>query len=104
VELQSRFLSPPGAEDTSLLDAERKPANAATVTVRLPSGQTVSGTLLELDAFDVAFVDTSGWYRSYSRSDVTVTIQDPLEAHRQLLPKYSDAVMHDMLAYLETLK
>jgi cytochrome c oxidase cbb3-type subunit 3 len=104
VELQSRFLSPPGPEDASLFDGKARPANAATVTVKLRSGESVSGILLDLDAFNVALVDAAGWYRSYPCVDATVSIQDPLEAHRELLPKYTDALMHEMLAYLETLK
>jgi cytochrome c oxidase cbb3-type subunit III len=33
-----------------------------------------------------------------------VMIKDPLAAHRELLQKYTDADMHNLLAYLVTLK
>jgi cytochrome c oxidase cbb3-type subunit 3 len=103
-ELQSRFLSPPDTENATLLDGSKEPAAAIDVTVKLPSGESISGKLLDQDAFDVALVDSSGWYRSYPRADVTITVRDPVAAHRALLPKYTDDLMHDMLAYLETLK
>jgi mono/diheme cytochrome c family protein len=103
VELQSRFLSPPSPEDRNLIRGE-KPASATHVTVKLPSGESISGELLQLDAFDVALIDSAGWYRSFPRAGAVVSISNPLEIHQQLLPKYSDALMHDMLAYLETLK
>ena len=48
--------------------------------------------------------DSGGWYRSFSRDGVTVDVQDPRVAHEALLPKYTDQTMHDVLAYLETLK
>ncbi len=103
-ELQSRFLSPPSPDDSAPLEERANSAASVKITVKLPSGESVSGTLLQLDGFDVALVDSSGWYRSYPRANVKVEIRDPLEAHHELLPKYTDAAMHNMLAYLETLK
>ena len=38
------------------------------MTVVLPSGESVSGTLIALNDFDIALRDTSGRYRSYSRA------------------------------------
>ena len=32
------------------------------------------------------------------------TVDDKLEAHAALLPKYTDDDMHNVLAYLQTLK
>ena len=43
-------------------------------------------------------------YRSWRTSDVKFTIDDPLDAHAALLPKYTDADMHNLLAYLQTLQ
>lgn len=103
-ELQSRFLSPPSPEYSALIEGETKPAAAIAVFVKLPTGESIAGTLLQLDAFDVALLDSSGWYRSYARGSVEVQIHDPLRFHRDLLAKYTDALMHNMLAYLETLK
>jgi cytochrome c oxidase cbb3-type subunit 3 len=74
------------------------------VTVILPSDETVGGTLKHLDDFDISLIDASGNYRSFNCDAVKVAIKDPLERHRQLLATYSDADMHNILAYLVTLK
>jgi mono/diheme cytochrome c family protein len=74
------------------------------VIVTLASGETVSGTLKRLDDFDVSLTDAAGDYRSFSRDAVKLVVKDPLEGHRALLAKYSDADMHNILAYLVTLK
>ncbi len=97
VALQSRFLYPrPGRGDQPI-----RPE----VTVKLASGQMVSGTLEYLDDFDVALRDASGDYHSFSRdAHVKVDVHDPLAAHAELLKKYTDADMHNVLAYLVTLK
>ena len=73
--------------------------------MKLASGQTVSGTLEYLDDFDVALRDASGDYHSFSRdAHLKVEVHDPLAAHAELLKKYTDADMHNLLAYLVTLK
>ena len=75
------------------------------VTVTQPSGAAVSGTLERLDNFSVALRDASGDYRSFSRvPGVTVEIRDPLTAHRELLDRYTDDAIHDVVAYLWTIK
>ena len=75
------------------------------VTVTLPSGQAISGTLKRLDDFHVSLYDSSGTYRSWPREDgLKVAVEDRLEAHRQLLDKYADADIHNLTAYLVTLK
>jgi cytochrome c oxidase cbb3-type subunit III len=78
------------------------PMPAATVT--LSSGQTVSGKLAYRDEFTIALVDASGWYRSWPASEVKFTVTNPLEAHAELLRKYTDEDMHNVLAYLQTLR
>jgi cytochrome c oxidase cbb3-type subunit 3 len=104
VELQRRMLYPaPNLIDVFLGRAVVPPAPTK-VTVLLASGERVSGTLDHLDEFTVALHDSAGWYRSFSRESVTVDAQDPRAAHEGLLPKYSDQEMHDVFAYLETLK
>lgn len=104
VELQRRMLYPaPNLLDVFLGKAVKPPAPTK-VTVHLPSGEQVSGTLDHIDEFAVTMHDSSGWYRSFSRENVTVDLQDPRAAHAALLPKYTDDDMHNVLAYLETLK
>jgi hypothetical protein len=48
--------------------------------------------------------DAAGWHRSFSRDTAQVDIQDPMSFHSEQLAKYSDSDMHNLLAYLETLK
>lgn len=104
VELQSRFLSPPSPDYPESFTGKSKPRAAIEVTVKLPSGESISGTLIDLNAFDVGLIDANGWYHSYSRTRVQLEITDPLRVHREMLPNYRDRDMHNMLAYLETLK
>jgi cytochrome c oxidase cbb3-type subunit 3 len=103
-ELQRRMLYPaPNLIDVFLGRAVTPPAPTK-VTVQLASGEQVSGTLDHLDEFTVAMHDSAHWYRSFPRESVTVDVRDPRAAHDALLPKYTDQEMHDVLAYLETLK
>ncbi len=77
------------------------------VTVTLPSGVTYSGVLAHIDDFSVALRDDSDAYRSWIYDDVPrirVEVHDPLEQHLKLLRQYSNEDMHNILAYLETLK
>lgn len=76
----------------------------STVTVTLPSGEKIEGTLVHEDEFNVALRDSSGWHRSFSRSQVKVEVHDPLAAHQALLSKLTQNDMHNLFAYLETLK
>ena len=78
--------------------------NPAKVTVTTKSGETLTGSLAHRDEFTIALTDASGWYRSFAMSQVKVTVDDPLDAHREQLAKYTDKDMHDVLAYLHTLQ
>ncbi len=77
-----------------------------TVTVTQPSGQKVEGRLDRLDDFIVVLTPADGVQRSFRRvGDVPkVEIHDPLAGHKQLLPVYTDKDIHDLTAYLVTLK
>ena len=48
--------------------------------------------------------DTGGWYHSWPLASVKLEMKEPLAAHLNLLTKYTDSDMHNMLAYLESLK
>ncbi|HEY2843025.1 MAG TPA: cytochrome c, partial [Bryobacteraceae bacterium] len=94
-QLQTRLLYPRGG---------RGPAKPTTATVTPRSGPAISGTLEFMDDFTIGLRDAEGYFRSFSRDAVKVDIQDPLAAHQQLLRQYSDKNLHDVLAYLVTLK
>jgi cytochrome c oxidase cbb3-type subunit 3 len=77
-----------------------------TVTVTTASGQKLEGRLDRIDDFIVVLTPADGVQRSVRRiGDVPkVEIHDPLEGHRKLLSEYTDKDMHDVTAYLVTLK
>jgi cytochrome c oxidase cbb3-type subunit 3 len=77
-----------------------------TAVVTLPSGEKVEGPLIRYDDFVVAVGTPGGTSRSFRRNGDTPKIQinDPRDAHRKLWPVLSDKDMHDVTAYLVTLK
>lgn len=81
-------------------------APPTTVTVTLPSGQRVQGELDHLSAFVVALREPDGTYRSFARHDSIpkVVVADPLQWHIDRLSHWRDADIHDLTAYLVTLK
>ena len=94
IELEAHMLYPGGRQATA----------QATAVVSLPSGEQIKGRLVHVDDFMVSLRDASGWYRSFSRDQVKVEVQDPLTAHRELLGKLTQVDVHNLFAYLETLK
>ena len=82
------------------------PGSAITVRVTLPSGESFSGKLDRIDDFTVALTDAQGEYHSFNREgDVPkVELHDPLKTHYDMLTKYKDSDIHNLTAYLVTLK
>lgn len=76
------------------------------VTVTLASGEKVEGRLVRIDDFIVTLVLAEGTARSFRRDGdlPRIDIRDPLEAHKKLLLVYTDTDMHNVTAYLATLK
>lgn len=80
-------------------------ARPPSAVVTLPSGQTFEGELERVDDFFVAIRTADGRRRAFRTTDGTkVDVKDPLVAHRELLPTYSDAEIHNLTAFLVTLK
>jgi mono/diheme cytochrome c family protein len=77
-----------------------------TVTVTEPTGEKVSGVMGRIDDFYVGLTEADGTVRGFTRmGDIPkVEIHDPLAPHRELLRKYTDKDIHDITAYLVTLK
>ena len=76
-----------------------------TVTVTPPSGPAITGVPVVYDDFDVTIRDDAGEYHSWTRTPALKVVKnDPFAAHDVLLTKYTDKNMHDLLAYLVTLK
>jgi cytochrome c oxidase cbb3-type subunit 3 len=76
------------------------------VTVTLPSGQAITGDLDHISAFVVALREPDGTYRSFARRDSIpkVVVTNPLQWHIDMLPKWRDSDIHNLTAYLVTLK
>jgi len=89
-DLEVRFLYPSGKPSTAVV------TDAA--------GKKFEGTVVLNDGFYVSINGNDGWYHSWPRSAVKLEVTDPLAAHAALLDKYTDADMHDVFTYLETLK
>lgn len=105
VDLQQRFLFPVTGRGGRGRAGGAPPASAITVTVTSPTGEPVSGVLVQMDDFNVSLRDGSGTYRTFKRTPALKVVKtDPLAAHRALLETITDKNMHDVVAYLETLK
>jgi cytochrome c oxidase cbb3-type subunit 3 len=80
-------------------------APPVTATISLPSGA-ITGRLLRIDDFEVSIVLEDGTVRSVRRSGAVpkVEVHDPMQAHRELLPVYTDQDIHNITSYLATLK
>jgi len=79
---------------------------AILATVTLPGGEKAEGRLVRLDDFYVAIAEPDGTIRSFTRRDglPKVDLKDPAEGHRKLLAELTDKDMHNVTAYLATLK
>jgi len=76
-----------------------------TATVTLPSGEKIQGAVERVDDFVVSLKTADGGRRTFRvTGGVQVSISDPLQPHRDLLRKYKDADIHDVTAFLSTLK
>jgi mono/diheme cytochrome c family protein len=98
--LQARWVNPASAAGAA------SPRAATKATVTLASGQVFSGRLEQISDFDIALRDASGKYQSFARDGATpkVELDDPLKAHKEMLRQYKDTDIHNVTAYLETLK
>ena len=82
------------------------PVPAITATVTQPGGAKVEGTVIHIDDFLLTLKLADGSFVTIRRNGAVpaVVVHDPLEAHRNLLPTYTDSDIHDVTAFLVTLK
>jgi len=92
--LLQRMLYPSGRPAPSLPNA----------VFTLDSGEKVVAPLAAEDEFTVTVLDPKGARQTYLKSQVKVKIDDPMAAHLAQLARYTDTAMHDVYAYLLTLK
>jgi len=90
LELEMHMLYPEGAKSK--------------LTVTTKSGETITGELAHKDEFTIAMKDAEGWHRSWPIGDVEYKIDAPADYHAEQLEKYSDDDIHNLMAYLQTLK
>ncbi len=112
--LQARWLQPRGGRGNRGGGPRRgggapqseESRSAIKVTVAAANGQQVTGTLIQVDDFSVSLRDAAGEYHSFAREGETprVEIKDPLRPHSELLRIYQDADIHNVTAYLASLK
>jgi cytochrome c oxidase cbb3-type subunit 3 len=97
--LQGRIINPRGGRGAP-------PIKPSTVRVTLPSGQIATGRLVAVNDFSVTLIDGSGVRRTFTRDNEVpkVEISDPYQAHIDNFLKMTDKHMHDLTAYLVTLK
>ncbi|HCC55957.1 MAG TPA: cytochrome C [Solibacterales bacterium] len=103
--LQQRFLFPQSVGFGRRGAVAGSKRATLTVTVTPPSGPAVTGVPLSLDDFNVSLRDDAGQYHAWKRTpDLKVEKHDPYAAHVAMLDQISDKNIHDVVAYLETLK
>lgn len=97
LRLLERMLYPRGG-------GSRDAAFLPPVTITTATGEKVGGKLLYRDEFTVTLIDSEGWSRSWPAATVKVEGEDPLRVHSEQLGRYTDEEIHDVFAFLETLK
>src|SRR4051812_48689392 len=77
-----------------------------TVTVTAAKGPKVEGRLGRIDDFIVTLTEADGTPRTFRRDGDSpkVEIHDPMQPHKDLLRQYTDKDIHNLTAYLVTLK
>lgn len=86
--------------------APASPPSPVTATVVDGDGQKFAGRLVRIDDFYIVIALEDGTSRSFRRNGdlPKFEIKDPRDAHRKLLPTYTDKDIHDVTAYLVTMK
>lgn len=100
----AKFAQPRDLQQRWLMPTAGAPPTTATVTPA--NGAPVSGLLVRIDEFSVTVSQQDGTQRTFTRrgDQPRVEVQDALKAHQALLPRYADSDIHNVTAYLVTLK
>jgi cytochrome c oxidase cbb3-type subunit 3 len=102
-DLQNQWVSGGGGGRGGRGGGATKPIG---VTVTPASGPAVQGRLIRVDDFIVSLTLEDGTRRTYARrgADPKIELRDPAAAHRALVPALADSDMHDVTAYLWSLR
>jgi cytochrome c oxidase cbb3-type subunit III len=104
--LQDAWLAGGTREEQEEPEAAASTRRTVTAAITLPSGETVEGKLVRVDEFLITLALADGSQKTFRRTGdfPNVVIHDPLKVHRDLLSQYTDNDIHDVTAYLVTLK
>jgi mono/diheme cytochrome c family protein len=82
------------------------PAPPIRAVVTMPSGERIEGTVDHLDDFSISLRLAGGARRTIRTVGTTAKVEliDPLQPHKDLLPTYTDADIHDVTAYIASLR
>jgi mono/diheme cytochrome c family protein len=103
--LQTRMILPPRRVGNGP-GSENSPLRVS-ATVTVAPGKAFSGVLVRMTDFDVTIKDSSDAVRTFSRiteDNPKIERKDPLQGHMDMLSKWKDSDMHNVTAYLVTLK
>ncbi len=89
-DLQTRIAFPSGAKPT--------------VKATDKNGTLWEGEQVYADEFLISLRDKNHQVHTFQRTEAPIEIKDPLAQHELLLRQYTDKNIHDLFAYLETLK
>lgn len=81
-----------------------RPTQRPRVRVVTATGEVMEGRLEEQDEFTIVITDPEGRTRQWFTTEVEVEVDDPMDVHFEILGRYTDKDMHDVYAYLETLR
>lgn len=80
-------------------------ALAITAVVKARGGTVVSGRVTQLSDFRITLVDQAGQTHGIEREQgVEVALKDPLTAHEEIIDTLANEDMHNVTAYLDSLK
>jgi len=108
--IASKYPEPKTLQNTMLLNRDSgwspRTGKDVTATITYRDGRTVKGYLSSVSDFKVVIRGDDGTETVLARADgePRVELADRLQAHLDLLAKYSDNDIHNLTAYLVTLK
>jgi cytochrome c oxidase cbb3-type subunit 3 len=103
--LATRVPAPVDVQQRMLFPLRRAGKSEVTAVVSRPGAPPLAGTLVQEDDFFVTVRDEAGLLRVVRKvAGVTTAVTDPLRFHREVLDRFTDKAIHDLVAYLVTLK
>lgn len=104
--MQQAWIMPGGVPGRSPAASAAQKVPPVTATITPADSAPITGKLEAVDEFFVSVTTDDGKTHEFIRRNglPKVEVHDPLAAHRGMLRTYDDKDIHDITAYLETLK